>query len=85
MNYTYTVSYRRPWWPFWRKIKNVANDQMQYDQRMGAVPGVRVIMQADDTRTELPANLVIRFGPERMIVIERNRQQEAAGNKGGGK
>ena len=76
---TYTVFYRRPWWPFWRKFKRVKGDSLQYDQRMNAAADIRVLYLLDDTRVELPAGiLVIKFSPGRNLVIEQNKQKEIA-------
>lgn len=79
---TYTVFYRFPIWPFWRKFKNVTGDFQQYDQHMNAIPGVRVLTLAGGSRIELPTSLIIKFSPERQIIIEQNKQREiAAGGK----
>lgn len=83
MELSYTVFYRFPIWPFWRKIKNVTYDFLQYDQHMNVIPGVRILLQSGGSRIELPTRLIIKFGPERNISIEQNKQKEvAAGGKG---
>jgi hypothetical protein len=76
----YTVYYKRPLWPFWKKIKNVKGDNILFRdsiQDPHALP-IRVITCRDETRYELPLNsLIIKFGKDRSYQILEKMKKES--------
>ena len=76
----YTVYYKKPLWPFWKKIKGVKGDTMLYrdDQRDPHSLPVRVIICDDESRYELPLNsLIIKFSPDRAYHVLQKMEQQA--------
>lgn len=73
---SYTVYYRHPLSPFWRKIRNVTGDVSGLLTPAGAFP-MRVLFLADRTRIELPLSVVIKFSPGRFEVVRENMERDA--------
>lgn len=72
----YTVKYRKPWWPFWRKIKKVTGDATLDNDTKQFFP-YRVLMLEDKTRLELPYSLILKFSPDRFHSIHKDMERSA--------
>ena len=72
----YTVKYRKPWWPFWKKFKRVKGDA-SYDREAQQFMPYRVLILEDETRLELPFSLILKFCPKRFQSIHKDMEREA--------
>jgi len=76
----YTVYYKKPFWPFWKKIKRVKGDWLlvKDEKRDPRALPIRVVSCDDETRIELPlTSLIVKFSPERFWYIQKSMSQEA--------
>jgi len=72
----YTVKYRKPWWPFWRKIRRVKGDAT-YDKNARQFLPYRVLILDDETRLEMPHGLILKFHPDRFRSIHKSVDVDA--------
>lgn len=65
---SYQVRYKKPWWPFWRRVKQVKGDEFFGQARALYLDAGGMML--------LPAQgLILEFGPERVQILRAQAGQ----------
>ncbi len=73
---TYTVKYKKPGWLFWLKIKNLKGDGILFGGPNNQTISSRYFILHDDSRIEMPINLMFKFDSSRCKMIDNQIRKE---------